>query len=73
MNQVEEILASAHQDADGKWIFRLENGAVWRQIDDYALYKDPRPGAKITIERALLGSYKLSVDGQPGLRVHRDE
>jgi len=65
-------LASAGHTPDGKWVFRLQDGAVWRQIDDNYLSRDPHPGSAIVIERALLGSYILKVDGQPALKVHRD-
>lgn len=73
LNRVQETLASAWKNADGKWVFKLQSGAVWRQIDDWDLGSDPHPGSKITIKRASLGSYMLDVDSQPGLRVHRDE
>ena len=71
-DRLTETLATAWQTPDGKWMFRLRNGAVWRQIDDYTLGRDPHPGSAIVIRRAMLGSYILNVDGQPALRVHRD-
>jgi hypothetical protein len=46
---------------------------VWRQIDDEFLSRSPHPGSAIVIRKAMLGSYMLSVDGQPGVRAHRDE
>ena len=72
MNRVEETLADASQDAWGKWTFHMRDGATWRQIDDEFLSRKPRPGSAIEIRRAMLGSYMLSVDGQPGVRAHRD-
>jgi hypothetical protein len=71
-DRLTETLATAWQTPDGKWMFRLRNGAVWRQIDDYTLGRDPHPGSAIVIRRAMLGSYILNVDGQPALKVHRD-
>ena len=71
-DQLNETLAAAWHTPDGKWVFRLQNGAVWRQIDDYYLGRDPHPGSAIVIRRAMLGSYILNVDGQPALKVHRD-
>jgi len=73
LNRFEDTLASATRNADGKWIVRLQSGAVWRQIDDNELSVDPRPGSKVLIRRFSLGSYMLDVDGQPGFRAHRDE
>jgi hypothetical protein len=72
VNRVEEVLAYASQDAQGRWTLHMQNGAVWRQIDDEFLSGRPRQGAKIVIRRAAIGSFMLSVDGQPGIRVHRD-
>ena len=65
-------LATSWHTPDGKWVFRLQDGAVWRQIDDNYLSRDPHPGSAIVIRRAMLGSYILNVDGQPALKVHRD-
>jgi hypothetical protein len=72
MDRIEETLADASQDAWGKWTFRMQDGAVWRQIDDEFLSRRPHPGSSVAIWRAMLGSYMLSVDGQPGVRAHRD-
>jgi hypothetical protein len=71
-DKIDEVLASAKQDLGHKWVFVMTDGAVWRQIDDEFLSRDPRPGAAIVIKRAAIGSYMLSVNGQPGVRVHRD-
>jgi hypothetical protein len=73
VDRIDETLASAGQSAEGRWIFRMQDGAVWRQIDDEFLSRRPHPGSLIVITRAMLGSYMLSVDGQPGVRAHRDE
>lgn len=72
-NRLDETLASAHQIAEGRWVFQMQDGAIWRQIDDEFLSRKPHPGSKVTIQRASFGSYMLSVDGQPGVRAHRDE
>jgi hypothetical protein len=71
-DSIDETLASAHQDAQGKWIFVMQDGAVWRQIDDEFLSRNPHEGSVIVIRRATMGSYMLSVDKQPGVRAHRD-
>jgi len=72
VNKISETLASARQDPEGKWTFVMNDGQVWRQIDDEFLSRDPHGGSSILITRALIGSFMLSVDGQPGVRVHRD-
>jgi hypothetical protein len=72
VNKINETVASARQDAEGKWTFVMQDGQVWRQIDDEFLSRDPHGGSSILITRAMIGSFMLSVDGQPGVRVHRD-
>jgi hypothetical protein len=72
LNRIEETLASASQGYEGKWTFVMQDGAVWRQIDDEFLSRKPHPGSKVEIRRAMIGSFMLSVDGQPGVRAHRD-
>jgi hypothetical protein len=72
MDSIDETLASARQDAQGKWTFVMQDGAVWRQIDDEFLSRDPHPGSAVVIRKAMMGSFMLSVDKQPGVRAHRD-
>jgi hypothetical protein len=72
VDRIDETLASAHQIGQGRWVFQMQDGAVWRQIDDEFLSREPHPGSAIVIRRAMMGSYMLSVDGQPGVRAHRD-
>jgi hypothetical protein len=72
LNRVAETVAAAFHNGQGKWVFRMQDGAVWRQIDDNDLSRMPRAGSAAVIRRAALGSFLLSLDGQPGIRVHRD-
>jgi hypothetical protein len=62
---------SARRDANGRWILRLEDGAVWVQIDDNELGRPPRKGSTVVISKGVLGSYFLKVDGQQALRARR--
>ena len=73
VDRIDDTIASAHQIGQGRWVFQMQDGAVWRQIDDEFLSRNPHPGSAVVISRAALGSYMLSVDGQPGVRVHRDD
>lgn len=52
------------------YIFILEDGAKWAQTD--GAYMDrPKPGSKIRIRRAALGSYMASIAGRVGFRIER--
>lgn len=73
INEVVLTVESAHQAPDGKWIIELEGGQVWRQIDTGDFSHDPKPGAKATIKKAMLGSYMMMIGGHSPVRVHRDQ
>lgn len=69
IEQVESTIREARRTPTG-WRFLLEDGARWEQIDTEALPLPPRVGAKVTIRRAALGSYMLTVNGR-AIRVER--
>jgi hypothetical protein len=47
----------------GKFIIFLDNGQVWRQVEGDADKADfARSGNTVTIERAMLGSYSLTIN-----------
>lgn len=66
------VVRSASRDGDGRWLVRLEEGSVWRQIDSRPLALRPRAGMEVEIDRGALGSYRMSVAGQPGIKVRRE-
>jgi hypothetical protein len=70
-DQVEGVVKSARADASGYWTMQLEDGAVWRQIDG-TLFRPPKPGSKVRVRRASLGSFVMNIDTQPAVKVHRD-
>ncbi len=73
LEKISAVVASARQEGmSGKWVIKLEDGAVWRQIDTVALNNDPKKGSKAEIRIAALGSYFMKIDNNPQMRVHRD-
>ena len=64
---------SARPNAAGKWVLRLEGGAIWEQTDTTAVSRRPRAGMPVNIRRAALGSFLLSVDDQHSFRARRVE
>jgi hypothetical protein len=64
-------VASAHQDAYGKWILKLDDGAVWVQTDDNEMGSPPHKGSSVVISRGTLGSFFLKVDGHQAIRAKR--
>jgi len=58
------------KNAYGRALFVLDNGQVWKQIDgDQSSVDEPKSGEamKVTIEKALFGSYALKVEGRRGI------
>jgi len=72
VDRVEGVVESARADVNGRWTFRLQGGAVWRQISG-DLMRPPHAGSKVSIRKGSIGSFLMNVDGQPSIKVHRDE
>ncbi len=72
VNKITATVASATKGPAGWWTIKLDDGAVWKQIADGDLLRDPHAGSTVTIRKASLGSYFMNVDGQQAIRVHRD-
>ncbi|MEJ7776879.1 MAG: hypothetical protein WKF52_05755 [Sphingomicrobium sp.] len=74
-NQVREIQSTVaratYRGLAHGWTITLADGSVWAQTDDSPLALAPRKGDKILVQRGVLGSYNLSVSGQPGVKVRR--
>ncbi len=73
IDAIESTLVRAREGSYGKWVFVLENGSVWRQIDSERLSRTPRAGMEIRVRQGAIGSYLLSVAGARSIRVQREE
>jgi len=71
--QADDKIASVKKQLDGKWIFKLEGGATWIQVDLTELPLDPRPGQPVKIRKASMGSFMMTVGSQRAIKVHRVE
>lgn len=71
VKEVKGTVSSASTDAYGKWVFFLKDGSRWHQIDDYPIGGTPNAGTPVVITRGALNSFKMSVGGQPSIRVRR--
>jgi len=71
--EIQQISATVIEYAKtprGKAVFILDNGQVWRQLDaDTSVILDPDPAKpmKVKIERGVLTSYNLTIEGRNGL------
>lgn len=72
IDNVSYIVASAREARDGEWVFTMEDGSVWRQIDG-RMWGRPRAGQPAVVRRAALGSFMLNVGDAPAIRVRREQ
>ncbi len=69
LDELETTIAGVSSGQRGL-VFTLPDGARWAQTDKRYMDK-PKIGAKIKIQKAVLGSYMASINGKPGFRVER--
>ena len=70
IKQIDGVVAGVARGMDG---FRvsLQDGSRWAQTDGKAIALEPRVGHKVIVKRGALGSFLMSVAGQPGVKVQR--
>jgi hypothetical protein len=71
IRQIESAVTRASRNAEGGWTVRLADGSTWTQTDDNPIALEPRSGDKVVVRRAALGSFTMSVNRQPGVKVRR--
>lgn len=72
LKQLDTVLKSVTTDRSGKYLFTMEDGAVWLQIDTTKLPRDPKPGNTVEIKIATMGSYFVKIDGGRTIRMRRE-
>lgn len=70
VDEISNIIRSVAQDPRGRYIFTLDDGVRWQQIDTRKL-NTPRAGQPIRIRRAAMGSFLANVNKQTAIRVQR--
>jgi hypothetical protein len=73
INNMEGKIAAARQNNAGKWVIRLEDGATWVQIDTNEVPNAPKAGDTVTIRKAAMGSYMLSLGHHIAFRARRED
>ncbi|WP_372707129.1 hypothetical protein [Brevundimonas sp.] len=71
INAIETTLESAAIVGEGRWVFRLADGSVWRQIDYEPVRFQNRPGQPVRVGKAAMGSFLLTVGSSRAVRVRR--
>ena len=70
-DQLETTIKYAKQGPNGKWIFVLAEGGQWVQLDSQDFQVDPAPGQPVRVKRGAMGSFKMNVNNQHAVSVHR--
>jgi hypothetical protein len=71
VEEIEAVVATVAASRTGLLTISLEDGARWQQVDTKALNTEPRPGAKARIRKASMGSYFVTFNGGPAIRMKR--
>jgi hypothetical protein len=72
IKEIETTIRTVSADRSGKYRLGMEDDAVWVQIDGTTLPREPRPGQKVKIKAATMGSYFATIDGGRTIRMKRD-
>ncbi len=70
-DEIEGVVASAGRAANSRWQIELADGAVWLTTEPDTRWATPKPGQKVTIRRAAMGSFLISVERSRSLRAMR--
>ena len=71
IESIDTTLQGAALVGEGRWVFRLADGGVWRQIDSERVRFQNQPGQPVRIRKASLGSFLLTVGDSRAVRVRR--
>jgi hypothetical protein len=71
LDSIASTLQGAALVGEGRWVFRLADGSVWRQIDSERVRFQNRPGQAVEVRKASLGSFLLTVGDSRAVRVRR--
>lgn len=72
IDNVSYVVRTAREARDDEWVFTMEDGSVWRQIDG-RMWGRPRAGQTAVVRRAALGSFMMNVGDAPAIRVRREQ
>ena len=69
--EIEAIVKSVTANRAGQLTIVLDDSARWQQLDSKILNREPKAGSKARIRLATMGSYLVSFDGGPAVRMKR--
>lgn len=72
IKEIESTIESARKTRAG-WQIKLADGSIWEQNDTRTFIMSPRSGYPVKIKRGALGTFRVSVSGQPSIKMRRVE
>ncbi|ABF51894.1 hypothetical protein [Sphingopyxis alaskensis] len=72
IKEIETTIRAVSMNRSGLYTLIMEDDAVWTQIDTTRLPRQPKPGQKVKIKTATMGSYFATIDGGRTIRMKRD-
>lgn len=70
IKQIDSTIEHARNTANG-WQITLADGSVWEQNDTRNFILSPKVGNPVQIRRGALGTYRVSVEGRPSIKMRR--
>lgn len=70
-NRIAATVAEASLDPYGKWVIKLDDGALWTQTEPQELGRRPHKGSTVVISAGVLGAFFMTIDGQGAGKAKR--
>lgn len=70
LSEIETSVVSIDRNGNGRVVFTVTDGARWVQTDDRTVV-GVRPGTRVTLKKAALGSFFAKFHGSISVRVQR--
>lgn len=71
VQEIEAVVKSVTANRAGQVTIVLEDGARWQQVDSKILNREPKAGSKARIRIGTMGSYLVTFDDGPAIRMKR--
>lgn len=73
VRRIDTTVSSVGMTRNGSLRLVFADGGTWEQIDVRNFVIRPKAGQKAAVTKGSMGSYYVSVDGQPGIKMRRVE
>jgi hypothetical protein len=69
--EIEAVVKTVTANRAGQVTLTLEDGARWQQVDTKILNREPRKGDQVRIRKGSIGSYLVTIQNGPAIRMKR--